>query len=548
MTVGPAGQSAYSIAAMRAPTPTPRSGHLPSNADRRVLVTVAGWLAAVVLAAAAAPVTLAAGAPWRAKVEPGVFDAVRAAGEGDFLVVLAEQADLSGASRRATKLEKGRFVVERLREMAARTQPSVLADLAAHGAFARPYWVANVIWARGGLGTVQAIAGRPDVARIDANPWVAARLPIPGAISDRSSALAAVVEANVAHVGAPDLWAAGFTGQGAVVAGADTGVQWDHPALLAHYRGWNGSSASHDHNWHDAIHVTGSACGADSPFPCDDHGHGTHTMGTMVGDDGAGNQVGLAPGAKWIGCRNMNQGNGTPATYTECFQFFLAPTDLAGANPDPALAPDVINNSWICTPGEGCTDTTLLRTVVENVRAAGIAVVASAGNSGSSCSTIDAPPAIYDAAISVAATDNADLVTSFSSRGPVTVDGSGRLKPDLSAPGSQIRSSYLGGGYAYLSGTSMAGPHVAGMVALLVSAAPCLAGDVDGLEAYLKATAVPRTDTQTCGGIPGSQVPNPVYGSGALRAVLPAASLCGIFSDGFESGDTSAWSAKVPAP
>ena len=93
----------------------------------------------------------------------------------------------------------------------------------------------------------------------------------------------------------------------------------------------------------------------------------------------------------------------------------------------------------------------------------------------------------------------------------------------------------------------MAGPHVAGTVALLVSAAPCLAGDVDGIEAYLKQTAVPRTDNQTCGGFPGSQVPNPVYGYGALRAVLPSASLCGIFSDGFESGDTNSWSAAVPS-
>ena len=527
---------------------TATTGHRESFGARASLALLPALLsAALCLGAGGSPSPVAAASdPWRAKVDRWVLGRVEAGGDGEFLIVLAEQADLSAATRLATKSDQGRFVVDRLRAVAARTQPPLLAALAARGAVARPYWIVNLIWARGDLATVQAMAGRPDVARIAANPWVPARLPLPAAIVDRGSALAAAVEPNLVHVGAPDFWAAGFTGQGAVVAGADTGVDWDHPALRSHYRGWNGSAAGHDYHWHDAIHSGGGVCGADSPFPCDDHGHGTHTMGTMVGDDGGDNQVGMAPGAKWIACRNMDQGNGTPATYAECFQFFLAPTDLAGANPDPALAPDVINNSWICTPGEGCTDPTVLRMVVENTRAAGIAVVAAAGNSGPSCSSVDTPPAIYDAAITVGATDNSDLITTFSSRGPVTVDGSGRLKPDLTAPGLQVRSSLPGGGYGTLSGTSMAGPHVTGMVALLLSAAPCLASDVDGLEAYLKQTALPRTTAQTCGGVPGSQVPNSVYGYGALRAVLPGGSLCPLFSDGFESGDTGAWSAAVP--
>ena len=149
--------------------------------------------------------------------------------------------------------------------------------------------------------------------------------------------------------------APGYTGQGAVIAGQDTGYQWDHPALKDQYRGWNGSAADHNYNWHDAIHATGSSCGADSPCPCDDNDHGTHTMGTMVGDDGGANQIGMAPGARWIGCRNMNAGVGTPTTYIECFEWFIAPTDLAGQNPNPAMAPDVINNSWGCPESEGCS-------------------------------------------------------------------------------------------------------------------------------------------------------------------------------------------------
>src|ERR1039458_1392180 len=158
-------------------------------------------------------------------------------------------------------------------------------------------------------------------------------------------------------------------------------------------------------------------------------------------------QIGMAPGAKWIGCRNMERNWGTPASYVECFQWFLAPTDLNGQNPDPSKAPDVINNSWYSDASEGTTNLFVFQTAVENLRAAGVVVVVSAGNEGSGCSTITSP-AIYDASFSVGATDSGDNIAGFSSRGPVTVDGSNRLKPDVSAPGVNIRSSVPGNGYA----------------------------------------------------------------------------------------------------
>jgi subtilisin family serine protease len=139
----------------------------------------------------------------------------------------------------------------------------------------------------------------------------------------------------------------------------------------------------------------------------------------------------------------------------------------------------VINNSWSCTAGEGCTDPTVLLTVVNNVRAAGIVTVNSAGNGGSACSSINTPAAIYDASFTVGATDSNDVIAAMSSRGPVTVDGSNRRKPDASAPGVNIRSSVRGGGYqSGWSGTSMAAPHVAGLVALLISADPSLAWQI----------------------------------------------------------------------
>lgn len=268
-------------------------------------------------------------------------------------------------------------------------------------------------------------------------------------------------------------------------------------------------------------------------------------MGTMVGQAGA-TILGMAPGARWIGCRNMNVGFGSPATYAECMEFFLAPTDSSGQDPDPAQAPDVVNNSWGCPPSEGCTDVEVLRMPVENLRAAGVVFVSSAGNSGSSYSTVSTPSAIYDASLSVGATTLSDDIVGFSSRGPVTVDGSGRLKPDVSAPGSSICSTEPGDDYGFSSGTSMAAPHVAGLVALLVSAQPCLRGEVDLIEQLIFDFALPRTSTQTCGGISGDDVPNNTYGWGAIRALMPDPAVCPVlFSDGFESGDTSGWSAAT---
>jgi subtilisin family serine protease len=230
-----------------------------------------------------------------------------------------------------------------------------------------------------------------------------------------------------------------------------------------------------------------------------------------------GNQIGMAPGARFIACRNMDQGNGTPARYTECFQFFLAPTDHAGANARPDLAAHVINNSWGCDVVEGCTDPNILKAVVENVSAAGIVVVVAAGNEGPACATVADPPSFYDAAFSIGATSNSDTIASFSSRGPVIVDGSNRLKPDICAPGVSLRVANPPASYrSTFTGTSGSAPEATGAVALLWSAAPQLIGQVVTTADVLRRTAVPLTSTQDCGRFSGSRVPNVVFGWGRL--------------------------------
>jgi serine protease AprX len=465
---------------------------------------LSAWLIALALSSAAGPAPA-----WQRKVDARVLKNA-AAGESEFLVVLSEQADVRSAAALKTKPAKGAHVVGRLRETAQRSQAPILKAIRARGLAYRPFWLVNMIWVRGDRAAIESLSQRSDVSCILANTSFKLQEP-----AQSPAATSGTIEWNIAKVHAPEVWALGYTGQGVVIAGQDTGYQWDHPALIGHYRGWNGTNADHNYNWHDAIHTNdvhwGSAnpYGYNTPAPVDDHSHGTHTMGTMVGDDGLGNQIGMAPGATWIGCRNMDRGWGTPATYTECFEWFIAPTDLNNQNPDPSKAPEVINNSWTCPPEEGAVDPLILTAIVERVRAAGIVVVASAGNSGPGAGSIRDPPAIYDASFTVGATASGDGIAGFSSRGPVIVDGSGRMKPDISAPGVSIRSSVPGGYAGGWSGTSMAGPHVAGLVALLLSAHPELKGQVDLIEHIIEQSAVPL----------GSPVPNTVYGWGRIDAL-----------------------------
>lgn len=427
------------------------------------------------------------------------------------LIVLSEQADLRAAASLSTKAAKGRFVVNALRSVATRTQAPVIALLKKRGVAYQSFWIVNMIQVTGNRALLDDLAARSDVKQIDANPQVRTDLPTPTAL-DAAAPAQTKPEWNVIKVKAPRVWALGFRGEGRLVAGADTGVQWDHPALKAHYRGWDGNNVNHDYNWHDAT-------ATHSPTPVDPHSHGTFTVSEMVGDDGLGNQLGVAPGAKWIACRNMTSGGvGSPTTYSECFQFLMAPYPVGG-NPnqgDPSKAPDSINNSWGCPPSEGCSANTLLA-VVDNVRAAGIFPAVAAGNSGSSCSSITDPPSLYDSSVTVGATDSANVIAGFSSRGPVTVDGSNRRKPDISAPGVSIRGAVPTNHYASgWSGTSMATPHIAGGIALLWQAKPSLIGNVDASEALLTKTAVHKKTTETCGGTQG-KVPNNVFGYGVVN-------------------------------
>jgi serine protease AprX len=462
-----------------------------------------------------------------------------AAADADALIVFAPaDRTLAPLAPDAGYKVRRAALVDALRAHADTTQRDVRAWLDAHGIAYRSYWIANVIEARLTPSALAALGARADVLRIESNVKIPLSLP---AAATRGPAAPEAVSWGVTKIDAPSVWAAGFNGQGVVVAGEDTGYQWDHPALQPHYRGWDGATADHNYNWHDSIHdSSGNPCGNDSPEPCDDAGHGTHTAGTFAGDDGATHQTGVAPGAKWIGCRNMDGGNGTPARYIECMQWMLAPTDLAGQNPDPALAPDVINNSWGCPASEGCTVGDEIEQAVENVVAGGILFVASAANDGPDCETIVTPPATYDASFVIGATDTADRMAGFSSRGPVV--GSALIRPDLSAPGVNVVSSVPPSTYGTLSGTSMAAPHVTGTVALMLSVAPEFKGDPARIKEVLRLATIKDgiTDPSNpgCGGLTMDDWPNYQAGYGRIDAYWAAqyaqALRNGTFADGFD--------------
>jgi serine protease AprX len=465
----------------------------------------------------------------RGKIAP-TLQAFYAAASGqptEFVVVLNAQTSASSllAAQVASDdwAQLGWAVYRRLRATADASQAPVIAELKRRGLAYRSYWLVNQIVVTGNEADALALGARSDVARVDSDaPF---KVDLPDQSTQPSPALLATsgTEWNINWINANDLWAMGVNGSGIIVASADTGAQWDHPALRDSYAGWNGSIVDHNYHWWDAVHSNQGSpitniCGYNRSVPCDDHGHGSHTIGIMAGQKSlsTGNNLGVAPGAKWIACRNMDSGYGTPSSYIECLQFFLAPTDLAGNNPNPSRRPHIINNSYACNEAS-CTST-VLHTALANLRSAGIMVVAAAGNSGLlGCNSINYPPGNDPSSLAVGATTtSSDGIASYSSRGSIYVSGTLYTKPDLVAPGSGVLSVNNSNGYLTLSGTSMASPHVAGAVALLWSAFPADVGNVSHTVDLLTQSARPLYTTESCGGDSLASHPNNTYGWGAL--------------------------------
>jgi len=280
----------------------------------------------------------------------------------------------------------------------------------------------------------------------------------------------------------------GVTGEGIVIGQTDSGVDVTHPELGSNYRGAGGSN---DYNWLDPWNGSVS--------PVDISGHGTGTLGIVVGET-----RGIAPDSEWFGCVNLARNLGNPALYLDCMQFMFAPYPQGGdpfQHGDVSKGAMIINNSWGCPQVEGC-DPAVFEQAVSVLKSAGIFMSVAAGNNGYyGCSTITDPLAIYEDVFTTGAIDKLGNVSAFSSRGPVNVDGSGRAKPDLVAPGEQLLVLAPGGTYTFSSGTSFAAPHVTGIVALMWSANPDLIGDIETTMKLLRETARPYTGRESSCGI-----------------------------------------------
>jgi len=405
-----------------------------------------------------------------------------------------------------------------LKSLAEDTQKSAIDVLTRKGINFTSYYVGNAIYVDGASKElVDELKSLKDVKEIRSPIIIDVPVLIP-MDADIAPVTNSTAEWGIDIIGAPLLWStdAGITGKGSVIASIDTGVRGTHEAVRDNFRKASG--------WYDPYHG--------STFPEDNDGHGSHTMGTMVGRNG----IGVAPGAEWIACRGFNRdGKATDEGLLACGQWILCPTDVEGKNADCSKAPHVVSNSW----GSKGYDSFYEETIAA-WRMAGIIPVFSNGNKGPGCSTqvdqVVSSPGGYPNVIGVGAvgsnTNDPNALAYFSSKGPAfnEVDGVVKplMKPDLSAPGYMIRSisNISDTEYALMAGTSMAAPHVSGAIGLMKSVNPKLSYDevyslltkfVDTKTLKPEGQWVGKPDGRNCNGVSDLVYPNNAYGYGRLN-------------------------------
>lgn len=463
-------------------------------------------------------------------VEQGLLDEMQAHGQASYIVKFENEVDLSPAYQMNWE-DRGQFVYEMLKKQAELSQAQVQQYLQINGVAFDSFWIDNSLFVRQSeMSVLTGIQSFEGVESIRRPKMLHNYEPEPAGDAQPMG-----VEANISHVQAPEVWANGFRGEGLTVANIDSGVRYTHAALKNAYRGKVDGGYNHNYNWLDPYASAYQA-------PQDDNGHGTHTMGTMVGKDEDGtNQIGMAPGAQWMACRGCNDQGCSEASLLACAQFVTAPTKLDGSNADPTKRPVVVNNSW----GDcGQSYDGWYQQVVNTWLASGIYPVFSNGNA-SNCEYPSNPPlgtvgnpARYGNVSGVGSTGrNNGLYASHSNKGPTDnldavnpTDGLEDLKPQFAAPGVSIRSALNGHDNAYASynGTSMSAPHVSGLIALMVQAGPCLQGNYAALETIIENTATTIPYAYPPGSDPMDV--NMATGWGeinALAAVTAAAGSCG---------------------
>ncbi|MDF5753856.1 S8 family serine peptidase [Spongiactinospora sp. TRM90649] len=430
-----------------------------------------------------------------AKIDKAVLTDLKD-GKATFMVRLKGEADITAARKATTKAAKGKAVYDAQTAFAKKSQATLRKLLTERKAEHTPFWISNTVKVTADPKLAADIAALPEVTAIEPVGRAAIPKPVPDKARPQKKT-ANAVEWNIDRINAPRVWnEQNNRGEGIVVAILDSGVESEHPALAGQYRGRHSDGrVDHDYNWFDPDQVCPRS------RPCDRTSHGTHVAGIIVGQDG----IGVAPGARWIAVRGCDNNICEEDTLLASGEWLIAPTDLNGQNPRFDLAPDIVNNSWI----NPTRYDDWYRDIVRRWVAAGIFPMFASGNAGSACDTIYTP-GLYPESYSAGALEDNDSIWGRSSRGS---DKYTEIKPNISAPGSRVRSA-VPAGYTVTSGTSQASPHVAGAVALMWSAAPALRGDVAATRQALDGTAHDVSDTR-CGGTPAD---NNVYGEGRLDA------------------------------
>jgi subtilisin family serine protease len=472
-------------------------------------------------------------------VDPELLSAAKVSESLDYLIYFEEQADLSAAYELPWE-QRGWYVYETLMAQAEKSQEKVRKFLDRRDVSYQSFWIQNVIAVEDSSAlTLNGLMKFYEIESLNTVPVINLENPL-GGLSIEETEEAGSVTANLLHINADDAWSAGYTGEGFVVGSIDTGVRYTHDALKPHYRGYSEVGFfSHSYQWWDAVNSS------DSPY--DDHGHGSHTTGIMVGADSSGNVTGVAPGAEWIACKAISKnGSGLGWDFLECGEFMLAPWDLEGNGANPDLRPHVVNNSW-----GGCSQTSSdwFKGTIDAWHAAGIYPVFANGNA-SNCgytsppglNTVGNPARSYHVtAVGSTGMDDGQYA-SHSNWGPTDdediLNGNGYpwIKPQVVAPGVGIRSAVSSADDAFASwgGTSMSAPHVSGLVTLMWQAAVCLVGDYVQTENLIEKSAVPIPYETGNGDEGPGNVPNHATGWGeidVLAAVEEAQTFCNVGDD-----------------
>ena len=409
---------------------------------------------------------LALPAAWAQVIDPNLQSQLPKLGPQDRVSVIVRFADRVGLSQ-FQDTDKGLLradIVAALKAQSSASQNAV-GHLLDSGLVGRrvALWGINGLALTASAQVITALAHNPNVARISIDAVVE------GPRTEAGSS--AVPEWNLDAIRAPELWTAGHTGVGVVVGGMDTGVDVLHPDLAASYRGGSNS-------WFDPYGQHAS--------PHDVNGHGTQSMGLIVGGGAGGTAIGVAPGATWIAAKIFSDaGTSTLSAIHQAFQWMLDPD----GNPNTSDGADVVNNSWSLANTGGCN--LEFEQDLQVLKAAQVAVVFAGGNYGPYAGT-SVSPANNPSGFGVGSIDQLSQISGSSSTGPSACDGT--VYPEVVAPGVSVRTADLTYGgtfpdsYIAVSGTSFAAPHVAGGMAVLLSEYPN--ATVDELDQSLKDTAV----------------------------------------------------------